>query len=315
MTRAPVHGATFRGRRRLRRGRPDRPGAPAHDRLAGTGATRPSTDSTSAGCTSPGATGSRWWAARPPARRGSACADPSNIFGTLLRAGVAFDRNQRDGANVVAGPLAPTALAPARRAGDGLPVAPDGARLRPDPRPPPPPHRRSGRRLGRLVRRRRLPEVHPLDGVQRRPAVHQRSPARRPRTRRRCLAEARYGLRWLDEDVGRPAPHALHPGRDRLGQPGRHVPRRPRPLAAARRPTTATRGTPDRFVSHRPVFARRSAGPPDQSQPGRPGRRRRSPSPPRQDAAHAPGPRDGASCGRHGSSTPARRRRTRRTRS
>jgi endoglucanase len=30
---------------------------------------------------------------------------PSNIFGTLLRAGVAFDRNQRDGANVVAGPL------------------------------------------------------------------------------------------------------------------------------------------------------------------------------------------------------------------
>ena len=30
---------------------------------------------------------------------------PSNIFGALLRAGVAFDRNQRDGANVVAGPL------------------------------------------------------------------------------------------------------------------------------------------------------------------------------------------------------------------
>src|SRR6478752_4818039 len=28
---------------------------------------------------------------------------PSNIFGALLRAGVAFDRNQRDGANVVAG--------------------------------------------------------------------------------------------------------------------------------------------------------------------------------------------------------------------
>ena len=30
---------------------------------------------------------------------------PSNVFGTLLNAGVAFDRNQRDGADVVAGPL------------------------------------------------------------------------------------------------------------------------------------------------------------------------------------------------------------------
>jgi endoglucanase len=30
---------------------------------------------------------------------------PSNVFGTLLQAGVAFDRNQRDGADVVAGPL------------------------------------------------------------------------------------------------------------------------------------------------------------------------------------------------------------------
>ena len=38
-----------------------------------------------------------------------------------------------------------------------------------------------GRRLGRLVRRRRLPEVHPLHGVQRRAAVLQRPAARRPR--------------------------------------------------------------------------------------------------------------------------------------
>ena len=60
-----------------------------------------------------------------------------------------------------------------------------------------------GERRGRLVRRRRLPEVHPLHGVRRRAAVHQRpaarapyagSPARRGEVRT-ALARARCGAR------------------------------------------------------------------------------------------------------------------------
>ena len=45
--------------------------------------------------------------------------------------------------------------------------------------------------------------------------------------------EIRFGLDWLRK-AWDPAPTALHPGRHRLRQPGRHLPRRPRPVAAAR---------------------------------------------------------------------------------
>ena len=47
-------------------------------------------------------------------------------------------------------------------------------------------------------------------------------------------AEARFGLRWLDKAWDQRSGRARTPGRDRLGQPGRHVQRRPRPLAPAR---------------------------------------------------------------------------------
>ena len=95
-----------------------------------------------------------------------------DVFGRMLRAGVAFDQNQRDGARRRPGPAPPPALPPARPARVGLPVAADGARLRPDPDRAL--HRIGGPVdvVGRLVRRGRLPEVHPLHGVQRRAAVH-----------------------------------------------------------------------------------------------------------------------------------------------
>ena len=91
-------------------------------------------------------------------------------------------------------------------------------------------------RVRRLVRRRRLPQVPPdhelhvamlLAGVRDFPRrwapVH-----RRPSD---FTAEAKFGADWLLQDVGRPEPHALLPGRHR--QREREDARRPRHLAAA----------------------------------------------------------------------------------
>ena len=146
-------------------------------------------------------------------------------------------------------PPAPPALAPARPARDRLPLAPDGAWLRPDHRPPAAPARRSrGRRGGRLVRRRRLPQVHPLDGVQRRPAVHQRPPPRavgRPRPSRPRPATACAG--WRRCGTRAPARSTSRSGSGRATGPA--------PSAATTtcgdspRPTTATTRT--RTVSSR----------------------------------------------------------------
>ena len=69
----------------------------------------------------------------------------------------------------------------------------------------------------------------------------------------------------------------------------------------------------DRFVSHRPVFAAAPAGQADQPQPRRAGSSPPSPWRPRQTRATT-GPGPAASCARRGSSTPWRRRLTRRTR-
>ena len=136
-----------------------------------------------------------------------------------------------------------------------------------------------GRRLGWLVRRRRLPEVHPLHGVQRRPAVHERPPPGppgaggpdRPRRATGCAGSAKM---WDAQ-----AQHPLPPGGDRLRQPCRHVPRRPRPLApaAGRRPRPRPPG-PLRLPPPRPRG--RSGRTPDQPQPGRPGRGRVRPGRP-----------------------------------
>ena len=99
------------------------------------------------------------------------------------------------------------------------------------------------------------------DGVQRRAAVHQRPPARHRGAARADAPRPGYGLHWLTKMWDAEHQHALPPGRHRLGQPRRHVPRRPRPVAASagRRPRP---GHADRFVSHRPVFAAAPAGHP-----------------------------------------------------
>ena len=167
---------------------------------------------------------------------------------------------------------APPSLTPARPPRHRLPLAAHGARLRPDHRPhPASAERPEGRRVRWLVRRRRLPEVHPLDGVQRRLALHERPPARPPRTRG---ADRRGPLRaaLAREDVGQQAQDPLPPGGDRLRQPGRHVPRRPRPLAST--PGRRPRPRPSGPLRLPPPGARGRPGrTPDQPQPGRPGRR------------------------------------------
>ena len=312
MTTAPVHDARYRVTDHAGARRPARSRAPALDRVVERPVPRRSTGSTSAGCTTPG----RYRVAtsgdvddplplvpRAGRRRHLRDAPPRR---RRLRPEPARRRARR------CRPAPPPAVPPARPAGVDLPVAPDGARLRPDPRPPPAPHRRAGRRLGRLVRRGRLPEVHPLHGVQRRAAVHQRPPARPPRTQpagRRGPVRAALA----DEDVGRQAPARCYiqvgiGSGNRAGTfRGDHD--------LWRLPQADDRDTrhADRFVSHRPVFRGRAAGPPDQPQPGRSGRRPRSRWPPsRTPAATRRGP--AASCARRGCSTRGRRRRTRRTR-
>ena len=91
-------------------------------------------------------------------------------------------------------------------------------------------------------------------------------------------------------------PHALHPGRHRLGQPRRHLPRRPRPVAAARRPTTTTAAA-STATSRTGRCSRRRRPAPDQPQPGRPGRRAAFALAAQVDAAHHR-PGLGASCAR-----------------
>ena len=142
------------------------------------------------------------------------------------------------------GSAAPTPVPPPRPARVGLRVADHAARLRPDHRPSPAPHRRSGRRGRRVVRRRRLPEVHPLRRLRRRAALQQRPPPGAPDT---GAAAARGAVRaaLAGEDVAPGQPHPADAGRHRVGQPRRHLPRRPRPLAppAGRRPRHAATPT------------------------------------------------------------------------
>ena len=180
-----------------------------------------------------------------------------------------FDQAQRDGAQQVPGPLdrQPAHLNDA--AGRRLRLAAHGARRGPDHRPRPHQDRRPGRRRGRLGGRRRLPQVHPLHGLQRRRPVHQRPPARRQGAADAAArGAARPGL--AGQDVGRADRHPAPPGRHRLGQRAGHLRRRPRPVAAA--PGRRPRHRPAAPVRRAPAGLRRGARrPADQPQPRRPG--------------------------------------------
>ena len=168
-----------------------------------------------------------------------------------------------------------------RRRGRRLRLAAHGPRRGPDHRPGPHEDRRTGRRRGRLGGRRRLPQVHPLLGVQRRRALHQRTAARDPRAARASLAEARHGLAWLDKMWDESDRHAAPAGRHRLGQQAGHLHRRPRPAGGCPRPTTTTptrcTGTSrtGRSSTPRPPGSRSARTSPA-------GSRRRSPSPSQQ---------------------------------
>ena len=74
------------------------------------------------------------------------------------------------------------------------------------------------------------------------------------------IAEARYGLRWLEKmwDAQRPAPSTCRWGSGRATAPARSA--ATTTSGVCPRPTTATTPTCDRFVSHRPVLAAAPAG-------------------------------------------------------
>jgi hypothetical protein len=224
-------------------------------------------------------------APRPPARSRPLPLVPGARRGRHLRHYPArawrSTRNQRDGAGVV--PAAPPQALHLHDRHASVPVAADAARLRPDPRPPAAPHRWAGERLRWVVRCGDYAEVHPLHGVQRRAAVHQRALLGH-RAPTPLVAEARTGCGgW--RRCGARSTACSSSGRDRLGQPGRHLPGRPRPPQLPQADDRDTRHA-DRFISHRPVFRAAPPGHRISSQPGRPGRRR-SPWPHSQTPARA----------------------------
>ena len=109
-----------------------------------------------------------------------------------------------------------------------------GPGQRRDRRPLPPAHRPPRRPLGRLVRRRRLHQVHAHDRVQRRPHVSGAARAGRGERRPTSTAEARFGQDWLERAWDpRTGTMYLQVGIG-SGNTAGHVQRRPRPLAAAR---------------------------------------------------------------------------------
>ncbi len=195
----------------------------------------------------------------------------------MLRFGVRFDQVQRDGTLDRARRSGPQAVAPQRRARGDVPVATVPARLGRHRRWRPDQDRRAGRRGGRLVRRGRLSEVHPLHSVRGRAALHRGA---RTRPARATVAAGRgtprFGLAVAD--VVAEVEDAAVAGRHRFGQRGGDVLRRSRRLApaAARRrqprPAVALRGAP----SGVPCGAARA---PDQPEPRRGARPRRSRSP------------------------------------
>ncbi len=184
---------------------------------------------------------------------------PGHLFGTLLRHGVSFDQQPARRSRRHPRPAAPPPLPPARPPRHRLPLAAHGARLRPDHRPRPASVGRPGRRRRWLVRRRRLPEVHPLHGVQRRPAVHERPSARPPGTAgadRRGALRAALARRRCGTAGTRPSTSRW--GSARATGPARSA----ATTTSGACPQADDRDTAhlDRFVSHRPVFAAAPAG-------------------------------------------------------
>ena len=241
----------------------------ARPSAAGAAGSPPSTGSTSARCHQRGRYRIRTQGAVRTVSPWFEVTSARALFAPMIDHGVAFDQNQRDGDELVAGPLdrQPSHLndAPGRR----LRMAAHGPRRGRHHRPGPHQDRRTGRRRGRLGRCRRLPQVHPLVGVQRRRPLHQRPAPRRAGAREPARRGApRPGV--AGQDVGRADRHPAHPGRHRLGQQAGHLRRRPRPVAAAagRRP----RHRPDAPLRRAPAGLRRRARrPADQPQPRRPG--------------------------------------------
>ena len=154
------------------------------------------------------------------------------LFAPRVGETVAFFQAQRDGANVIAGPLHrrpahlndahATVYAPPRYDGPDSDVI-LGSSLKRD--------RRSGRRRGRMDRRRRLREVHAHDRLRR------DAPVRRAARARRCGtgdagARGAVRARLARQGVAARREHAPA-GRHRLGQREGHLLRRPRPVAAA----------------------------------------------------------------------------------
>ena len=151
-------------------------------------------------------------------------AGPGRLFGPLLTMGVSFDRNQRDGSNVVAGPLnrRPAHLLDADATVYAWPRMAPGEDLILD---------RRLRAIGgpvdveggwydagdylKFTHSTAYNDVLLFTSAR---LLGRRAP-------RALVAEARHGLRWLEKmwDAQRPDP--LHPGRHRLRQPGGHVPR------------------------------------------------------------------------------------------
>ena len=197
----------------------------------------------------------------------------------MLRYGVRFDQGAARRRGRRRRRAGPPAVAPERQQRDRLRDAalPCPGRTRsPTPTSTPVAGADARRRRGRLVRRGRLPEVHPLDRVRRRPALHRCPRPRQPGAGRRCLAEARHGIDWLDKmwdstdqvlylQVGVGSGNSA--GTFRGDHDGWRLPQ-------ADDGNTATEGPVRLAPSGVP---RRGARPADQPEPRRPGRRRRSP--------------------------------------
>ena len=82
------------------------------------------------------------------------------------------------------------------------------------------------------------------------------------RRRPTSLPRRAFGQRLARAGLGPADRDALHPGRDRLGQPGRHLQRRPRPVAAARGATTRSDRRENRYLRTGPAFRANDPGAP-----------------------------------------------------
>ena len=240
-------------RRRSSRRRSARASAP------GATPTRTSTRSTST--RSPGREPTRSPSAAPSPRRRRASASTAARRSTRARSPTrsSSTRPSATDPNFIPSRAPHRAGAPERRARDDVQDA--GRERRRRLRRRPVAARSPDRRVGRLVGRGRLSEVRRDDELHRRPDAARR--ARLPLAARRpaFTAEARVRHRLPAAHVGRPAAHALLPGRDRRGE--RHDRAATTTSGACRRRTTRTADT---------IRSTATSGTGPSSAPGRPAR-------------------------------------------